>query len=577
MKRLLFTFMILLLVAPFAAAQKVEVQEVILDNGLRLLLVPRKGDPNIAAGWLAHVGSVNERPGITGLSHLFEHMMFKGTHAIGTRNITENLKIIAELDRIKAEVDKEQRGLIRKQQLGEIDNADDPKVRSPRHQDLLKQLDDLTKREREIMVKDEFDRVYTTAGGAGMNASTSYDWTVYFINVPANKLELWFWMESDRLVNPVFREFYSERDVVREERRLRTESTPTGKFDEQFESLFWQSSPYGWPVVGWPGDLAGITREEALAYFAQNYAPNNISAVLVGDFDPANAVSLAKKYFGRLKRSPKDVEPIRTLEMNQQAEQRLTAYADTSPQVRVRYHTVPDGHKDGFALTVMASILNGRTGRLYKSLVLQQGLATSAGGFQNGQKFEGYFELQGTAKPGNTPEQVEQALYKEIEKLQNTPVPEQELQKIKNQSAANNFRRLQSNFGLMAQLLLREATRTWQTINSDPPLLQAVTAQDIQRVAKKYFEKENRNVAIYYTKKSDKPEDPELAGLGEQEKAQIQQLKSMLPQMKAEQVKQILASVEQQGASAPPEQQAAIKYVKKLLEERLKQLEGGKQ
>jgi predicted Zn-dependent peptidase len=577
MKRLLFTFMILLWCAPMTLAQKVEVQEVTLDNGLRLLLVPRKGDPNIAAGWLARVGSVNERPGITGLSHLFEHMMFKGTHAIGTRNITENLKIIAELDRVKAEVDKEQRILIRKQQLGEIDDAGDPKVRSPRHQDLLKQLDDLTKREREIMVKDEFDRVYTTAGGAGMNASTSNDWTVYFINVPANKIELWFWMESDRLVNPVFREFYSERDVVREERRLRTESTPTGKFDEQFESLFWQSSPYGWPVVGWPGDLAGITREEALAYFAQNYAPNNITAVLVGDFDPANATALAKKYFGRLKRSPKEVEPIRTLEMNQQAEQRMTAYAETSPQVRVRYHTVPDGHKDGFALSVMSSILNGRTGRLYKSLVLQQGLATSAGGFQNGAKYEGFFELQGTAKPGNTPEQVEQALYKEIEKLQNEPVPEQELQKIKNQSAANNFRRLTSNFGLMAQLLLRESTRTWQSINTDPPLLQAVTAQDIQRVAKKYFEKANRNVAIYYTKKSDKPEDPELAGLGEQEKAQINQLKAMLPQMKAEQVKQILASIEKQGASAPPEQQAAIKYVKRLLEERLKQLEGGKQ
>jgi hypothetical protein len=161
--------------------------------------------------------------------------------------------------------------------------------------------------------------------------------------------------------------------------------------------------------------------------------------------------------------------------------------------------------------------------------------------------------------------------------LQNEAVPDQELQKIKNQSAANNFRRLQSNFGLMAQLLLREATRGWQTINTDPPLLQAVTAQDIQRVAKKYFAKENRNVAIYYTRKSDQPEDPEFAKLSDEDKAQIQQLKSQLPQMKAEQVKQILTAIEQQGASAPPEDQAAIKYVKKLLEARLKQLEGGKQ
>jgi predicted Zn-dependent peptidase len=576
MRKVFFTFLIVLLCGTFAIAQKVEVQEVILDNGMRVLLLPRKGDPNIAAGWIARVGSVNERPGITGLSHLFEHMMFKGTHAIGTRKLEENLKVTADLDNVKAQVDAEQRVLIRKQQLGEIDDANDPKNRSQRHQDLLKQLEDLTKKEREVMVKDEFDRVYTTAGGAGMNASTSNDWTVYFINVPANKIELWFWMESDRLANPVFREFYAERDVVREERRLRTESTPTGKFNEQFDAMFWQSSPYGWPVVGWPGDLAAITREEALAYFAQNYAPNNLSAILVGDFESSNAIALAKKYFGRLKRSPKDVEPVRTLEMKQQAEQRMYAYAETSPQVRIRYHTVPDGHKDGFALSIMSSLLNGRTGRLYKSLVLQQGVATNAFGGQSGLKFEGYFELSGTSKPGKTPEDVEQALYKEIEKLQNELVPERELQKIKNQIAAGSFRGQQSNFGLMIQLMFREVYGGWQRINTDPQMLQAITPQDIQRVAKKYFDKENRNVAIYYTKKSDKPEDSELAALSEQEKAQIQQLKAALPQMKSEQVKQILGVIEQQMTSAPADKQAGLKYAKKLLEERLKQLEGGK-
>src|SRR3712207_4224565 len=145
-------------------------------------------------------------------------------------------------------------------------------------------------------------------------------------------------MESDRLANPVFREFYAERDVVYEERRLRTDSTPTGKFDEQFEAMFWMSSPYGWPVVGWPSDLEGITREEALDYFAVNYAPNNLTACLVGDFEPSNAVALAKRYFGRLPRGPREPEPVRTQEMQQLAEQRMVAYAETSPQARVRYH-----------------------------------------------------------------------------------------------------------------------------------------------------------------------------------------------------------------------------------------------
>ena len=578
MKRFTYSLVALLVCAYAAAAQKVPVQEVVLDNGLRVLMVPRKGDPNIAAGWIARVGSVNERPGITGLSHLFEHMMFKGTHAVGTKNIQENLKILKEMDEVRAQIRAEEKELIRRARLGEIADAKSTQYRSERHKQLLARFDELTKREKEIMVKDEFDRIYTTAGASGMNAGTSNDFTVYFINVPANKLELWFWMESDRLLNPVFREFYSERDVVHEERRLRTDSTPTGKFDEQFESMFWMSSPYGWPVVGWPSDLEGITREEALEYFAVNYAPNNLTAALVGDFEPARAIELARKYFGRLPRGPRDPDPVRTQEMPQLAEKRMIAYAETVPQARVRYHTVADGHPDDVALGVMASLLSGRTGRLYKSLVLQQEVANSASAIQNGMKYEGYFELRGVAKPGKSPEEVEQALYKEIDRLRNEPVPVDELQKIKNQSAANQFRGLQSNFGLMVQLLLRDSNRGWETINTDPARVQAVTPEDVRRVANKYFAPENRTVGIYRTRQAAagaRAEDPELAGLSEQEKAQVRQVRAMLPKLNAEQVRGILQKVEEQGASAPAERQKSIQLVKKMLEDRLKQLEGG--
>ncbi|HEY0077895.1 MAG TPA: pitrilysin family protein [Pyrinomonadaceae bacterium] len=577
MKKMLFCFLSVLLCALTSSAQKVPVQEVTLDNGMRLLMVPRKGDPNIAAGWVARVGSVNERPGITGLSHLFEHMMFKGTHAIGTKNIDENLRLIKEMDAVRAELRAEEQTLLRRARLGEIADARDPKFRSERHKQLLTKFDELTKREKEMMVKDEFDRIYTLAGGSGMNAGTSNDFTVYFINVPANKLELWFWMESDRLLKPVFREFYSERDVVHEERRLRTDSTPIGKFNELYESMFWQSSPYGWPVVGWPSDLEGITREEALDYFAVNYAPNNLTACLVGDFEPAQAVELAKRYFGRLPRGPRDPEPVRTREMPQLAEKRMVAYAETVPQARIRFHTVAEGHPDAFALDVLSSILNGRTGRLYKSLVLQQQIANSAGSNNNALKYEGYFELNGVAKPGQTPEAVEQALYKEIERLQKELVDAKELQKVKNQSAANNFRSLQSSFALMVQLLLRDNTRGWETINTDPARILAVTAEDIQRVANAYFKPENRTVGIYHTKKGAATEDPALAGLTEQEKAQIGQMRGMLMQAKPEQLKQILAQVEQQGASASADKQNFLRVVKKMLEDRIKQLEGGKQ
>jgi predicted Zn-dependent peptidase len=578
MKKVGFAVSFLVVCAALATAQNVPVQEVVLDNGMRLLMVPRKGDPNIAAGWIARVGSVNERPGITGMSHLFEHMMFKGTHTIGTKNFAEDSRLMAEMDRVRAEIDREQQALIKRYRLGEIVDAKDPKNRSAKHQQLIDDLNKLEKQQKDLMVKDEFDRVYTTAGGSGMNAGTSNDFTIYFINVPANKLELWYWMESDRLLNPVFREFYSERDVVHEERRLRTDSTPTGKFDEEFDAMFWDASPYAWPVVGWPSDLEGITRQEALDYFALNYAPNNLTACLVGDFDPANAIELARKYFGRIPRGPRDPAPVRTQEIKQLAEKRMIAYADTNPEVVVRYHTVADGHNDEFALGLMADLLNGRTGRLYKSLVLKQNVANNASAGIDGRKYEGSFELRGVAKPGHKPEEVEQALYKEIERLQKEEVGEEELQKVKNQNAAGAFRRLQSNFFLMLQLLVADAGRGWPVINTDPPRTQAVTAKDIMRVANSYFAPENRAVAIYYTKKGGtSEEDPALAGLSDEDKKQVRQMKAGIAQMKADQIKGFLAQVEQGAASVPPDKQNLVKAMKKVLEDRLKELEGGKQ
>jgi predicted Zn-dependent peptidase len=573
---ILLCFLIFLLV-PNLMAQQVAVQEYILPNGLRLLMVPKKGDPNVAAGWVARVGSVNERPGITGLSHLFEHMMFKGTHTIGTSDITKDLAVMAKLDAVKAELRKEEQAQIERLRLGEISNLTDPKNRTPRHQELLGELAKLEKEQKDLIVKNEFDKIYTSAGASGMNAGTTQDFTIYFINVPSNKLELWFWMESDRLLNPVFREFYSERDVVHEERRLRTDSTPTGKFEEEFDALFWTSSPYKWPVVGWPSDLDGLTREEALAYFAVNYAPNNLTACLVGDFDPARARVLADLYLGRLKRNPQEQPPVRTSEVEQLAEKRMVAYAETNPEVQIRYHTVADGHKDDAALTVLGSLLSGRTGRLYKSLVLDQKIANSAFAGQRSQKWEGYFTMSGVAKPGNTPEQVEQALYKEIEKLQREKASDHELQKVKNQYAANTFRRLQSNFALMVQLLLADSSRGWQSFNEDPKKLQAVTADDVQRVANQYFAPANRAVAIYYTKKAEgtAEEDPLLAALSDQDKAQVRQFRGMLGQIPKEKLSAILQSIEQKEGSVPPEQRKVLEVIKKLIQDKI-QKEGGK-
>jgi predicted Zn-dependent peptidase len=562
-----------LMCAP-ASAQQVPVQEYILENGMSLLMVPRKGDPNVAAGWIAKVGSVNERPGITGLSHLFEHMMFKGTKTIGATDFEEDERVRARMDEVKARIRLEEQEQLRRYRLGEITDLTDPAARSSAHRQLLEELAELEAREKALLVQNEFDRIYTAAGASGMNAGTAQDFTVYFINVPANKLELWFWMESDRLLNPVFREFYAEREVVREERRMRIESTPVGKYEEQFDAMFWSASPYSWPVIGWPSDIEQITREEALAYFDLNYAPNNIAACLVGDFEPAEAIRLAELYFGRLERNPTPPPPVRTREIGPLAERRMIAHAETNPQVEIRHLTVADGHRDQPALTVLGSLLSGRTGRLYRSLVLDQKIATGARAGQSSLKWQGYFSLGATATPGGKPEDVEQAIYREIEKLQAEPVGERELQKVKNQFAADSFRRVQSNFFLMLQLLLAENTRGWASFNEDPKRIEAVTAADVQRVASEYLKPETRTVALYHTKTAapgaaGEAPDPTLEGLSDAERQQVRQMRAMIAQMPVEQAKQFLAKIEEGEASAPEEKRRFLAAMKAVIQERI--------
>ena len=275
-------------------AQKVPVVEKHLANGMRLLLVERHDEPSVAGGWVAHVGSSNERLGMTGIAHLFEHMMFKGTPTIGTKNYQRDLEIIAEQERIRDEIRQEERKMRAEYRRGEIDDLLKPENKTPRYRELEKEFNKLIAEQRDILIKSEFDRIYSGAGGSSMNAFTTEDMTAYFVNVPANKLELWMWMESDRILHPVFREFYAERDVVFEERRMRTDSTPLGKFEEEFNAMFWESSPYAWPTVGWPSDIPAITKAQADEFYSIYYSPQNITLILVGDFEPAKVTRYAR-------------------------------------------------------------------------------------------------------------------------------------------------------------------------------------------------------------------------------------------------------------------------------------------
>lgn len=487
-------------VVPPLFAQKVPVTEKTLANGMKLLMVERHDEPSVAGGWVAHVGASNERPGITGIAHLFEHMMFKGTETIGTKDYQKDLEILAEQEKVRDGMREEEAKMRAEFRKGEIDDLMKPENKTPRWQELNKRFNELVAEERKVLVKNEFDQVYTAAGGSQMNAFTTEDMTAYFISVPANKLELWMWMESERLRAPVFREFYAERDVVFEERRMRTDSTPLGKFAEEGEAMFWQSVPYHWPVVGWPSDIPAISKTQADDFYGLYYSPQNITLILVGDFKAEDAERLAMKYFERIPRGKKNPPDVVTVEVPQEAEKRMYAEAETNPSADLNWHTVPFGHKDSYALRVLGQLLATRTGRLYKGLVLGSQVATEIYASQESRKWAGSFTAGGEAKEGKKPEDVEKAVLAELEKLKKEEVPAEELQKVKNEFAASEYRRLSANMPILHQLIQTEGEGDWREINEAGPKIQAVTAADIKRVVGKYFRKENSFVGIYTRK-----------------------------------------------------------------------------
>ena len=552
------------------------VKEHQLSNGMKVLLLERNDAPSISGGWVARVGSVDERPGITGMAHLFEHMMFKGTPTIGTQDYEKDLEIIATQEKVRDAMRAEERRMRAMWRRGEITDLQDPDQKTAEWKRLNEEFKKLVEDHRKVIVKNEFDRIYTANGGSRMNAYTSYDHTAYFISVPANKLELFMWMESERLLRPVFREFYAERDVVFEERRMRTESTPLGKFFESFNSLFWESHPYSWPIIGWPSDIPAISKKQADAFYATYYMPQNLTLVLVGDFKTKPALAMAEKYFGRLKKGEGLPPDVVTLEQPQKAEKRFYAEAETNPNVDIYWHTPAFGHKDTYPLSVLSQVLSTRTGRLHKELVLGKKLATDTWAWQGARKYAGEFNMGAEISEGNTPEMAEQEIYRLIEQVKTEPVPATELQKVKNNFAAAEYRRLSSNHPILMQIMRSEGLGNWREINEAGPKIQSVTPADLQRVAKKYFTKENRAVAIYTRKPGTggEDEDPLLAGLDAQAKAMARKMSSSINANKnLEELKKQLAGLEAQleqaGAKAPP----VMKVIRAVLRNRIAELD----
>ncbi len=516
-----------------AFAQKVDIVERTLDNGMQVLMVEKHDAPTIIGAVFFRVGAANEVTGITGISHLFEHMMFKGSRVIGTSDYERDCEIMARLDEIKGEMSKEERVMRENLRKGRICDMYCDEAKTARYSDLEKEFNELLKEQKSIIVKDELSEIYRKHGGFFLNAFTSYDMTAYFVRLPKNKIELFLWMESDRMQNAVFREFYSERDVVLEERRMSLESTPTGRLVESFDAVFWESGPYGWDVLGWPSDIRSISREDAAWYRDTYYAPNNATALFVGDFDPDELFRKVKKYFAPIPRGKEDPPDVTTLEIEQVGAKQLVGEADTSPQAEVRFHTVGFQHPDSYPLQVLAGVLSGKSGRLYKKMVLEDGIALSGtvsemmgprlhvDAEQDSRKYGGYFAASAEGKDDVSPERLRDAILEILEDLKDSPITEYELDKVKNQVLARNVKMLRrfQGIGLMFYLGSYAAQGDYREMNTGMDKVMAVTPEDVQRVANTYFDRWKRNELLIHPKQREEgavrldPETQQFLGM----------------------------------------------------------------
>ena len=462
--------------------------EFTLENGLKFLVLERHEAPVVSFHTYADVGSVDEVLGITGLAHLFEHMAFKGTETIGTLDFKAEAKVMARIDEVFEALKAEQRKGM------QADKA--------RLEELAKQLKDAQQEAQKYLVHDEYDEIYKHAGSAGFNAYTSWDATQYIVSLPSNKVQLWMLMESDRFCNPVIREFYKEKDVVMEERRLGIESQPQGRLLEEFLAVAYKAHPYGQHVIGHMSDLQTMTRGEAEDFFKTYYGPGNLTIAIVGDVNPQKVRALARKYFARIPAAPKP-EPVETVEPPQLGERRVTLEDPAQPFVLIGYHKPGINHPDDAVFDAITDIVGmGRTSRLHKSLVKEKKIAVVASAFQGlpGNKYPGLFLFYALPARGHTYQECEQAIYEEIEKLKAELVTPEDLAKAKTRARASLIRQLDSNSGLAAQITFYEVvTGDWRNLFKQLDKIERVTAEDIQRVAKEYFTKKNRSVGVIET------------------------------------------------------------------------------
>ena len=468
------------------------VTEFTLANGMHFIVLERHDAPVVSFHSYVNAGSVDDPGGETGIAHMFEHMAFKGTDSIGSKNWAEEKKALEAVEKVYDQLEAERNLGFRAGQA--------------KAKDLEAKLKAAIEKANSFVEPNVYPRLIEENGGVGMNAGTGMDSTVYFYNLPANRAELWFLLESERFLKPVFREFYKERDVVREERRMRIESSPQGKLMESLLATAFIAHPYRNTPGGWASDIESFRMPDAERFYKTYYTPANITVGIAGDIQAGAAKQLAQKYFGRLPAGPAPPR-VRTQEPAQEIERRVGVESPSQPLLMIGYKRPDQNHKDDPVFDVIGSILSsGRTGMLYKEMVRDKKISLAAMALPTfpQAKYPNLFLLFFVPTVGHTVEENEKAGYEILERLKKEKADQATLDRVKTKLRASLIRQLDSNSGLARQLASYYVSYgDWRKLFTGLEEINAVTADDVQRVARQYLIENTRTVA--YTVKP-KPE-----------------------------------------------------------------------
>ena len=456
-----------------------------LANGLTIVICERREAPVFSFFTLVDTGSAQDPMRATGLAHMFEHMAFKGTTTIGTTDYPAEKAALAKVETAYAAYLAERDKTVGqdKAKLAELEKG---------WKDAIAAAD-------KYVVSNDFGKVVEQNGGEGMNAFTTYDETAYHYSMPENRLELWAYLESERFLHPVLREFYKERNVVIEERRMRTDSSPFGRLLEQFTEAAFATPAYHRPTVGWMSDLNHFSATDAQHFFDKYYIPSNMVVAVAGDIDPKHALPILEKYFGRLPSRPHPDETT-TAEPPQNSERRVVLKETSQPVYLEGYHRPDYRSKDDAAFDAISDLMSdGRTSRLYRSLVRDKKIAAAAEGGTGypGVKYPHLFYFLAVPLPGHKPEEMGDAIHGEIARLKTEDISDEELTMIKTRAKANLIRGLADNEGLASSLATYETRYgDWRELFRSVDRIDQVTKADIRRVANEVFQDTNRTVAV---------------------------------------------------------------------------------